>query len=268
MNDGGIWAEFTIRASATAFVVIFIAWMAVRVGPAMGGILVGLPIVLAPGFYFLLRDYNAEFVSQAAAGALFSLSATQVFLAAYVATSRKGALVAILCSVLAWAVVAIPLSLLSHDPLLGGLLFLLMTYAMHFLGRRLLSPAATKMAGINWNLLFARGVAAGLLVGVVTLLAGTLGSSFAGLLMAFPVGFSVVALSLHLDHGAVAAAQTMQAGIGGVPSLAVFTLALSLALHMMPPDAAFLAALLLSCLATALFTVLARRKQRRPAPAR
>lgn len=268
MSDGGLWAEFAIRAFATAFIVIFIAWVAVRLGPTIGGILVGLPIVLAPGFYFLLRDYDASFVAQAATGALFSLSATQVFLAAYVATSPKGPLVAILCAILVWAVVALPLSLLPHAPFPGAVLFLLMTWGMHHVGHRFLPPTAAKMSGMNWNLLIARGIAAGLLVGFVTLIASSLGSSLAGLLLAFPIGFSVIALSLHLDHGAAAAAQTMHAGIGGVPSLAVFTLSLSLAVHLLSPAGAFLVALLLSFLTTALFTVAARRRQRRRAPAR
>lgn len=268
MSDAGLWAEFAIRAFATAFVVIFIAWVAVRLGPTIGGILVGLPIVLAPGFYFLLADYDGGFVAQAATGALFSLSATQVFLAAYVAASPKGPLLAILSAILAWAVVAFPLSLLPHAPLPGALLFLLATWGMHHFGRRFLPPVAAAMSGVNWNLLLVRGIAAGLLVGFVTLLASSLGSSLAGLLMAFPIGFSVIALSLHMDHGAAAAAQTMHAGIGGVPSLAVFTFSLAVAVHMLPPAASFLLALFLSFLTTALFTFAARRRQQRALPAR
>lgn len=266
MSDAGLWMDFLGRASATAFVVVFIAWAAVRLGPAMGGILVGLPIVLAPGFYFLLRDYEPSFVAETAAGALFSLAATQVFLATYVTLSRRGALPAIGCSVLAWAAAALLLKELPHPPLLGGLLFVLVSLGLYRLTRRSVPPAGPGLRGMNWKLLIARGVSAGLLVALVTLLAATLGSTFAGLLIAFPIGFSVVALSLHLDYGAAAAAQALHAGIGGVTSLAAFTLSLALALRVMPPEAAFLLALLLSLLTTAFSSFVVVRRRRRPVP--
>src|SRR5690606_39456127 len=82
-------AELLVRVCATGFVVVFVAWLAARLGPVAGGILVGLPIVLAPGFFFMLREQPPAFVAAAAAGALFSLAGTQVFLGAYVAAASR-----------------------------------------------------------------------------------------------------------------------------------------------------------------------------------
>lgn len=261
MTDGVI-AEFAIRAAATAFIVIFIAWAAVRLGPAIGGVLAGLPIILAPGFYFLLHDHTAEFAAQAAAGSLFSLSATQIFLAAYGANARKGPLVAILFSLLAWTMFALPLSYAPHNPIAGAILFAVMTYGLHSFGRRFLDPAQPRTAGTRWSLLILRGVAAGLLVGIVTLFAPILGSSVSGLLLAFPIGFSVVALSLHIDHGGAVAGRTTHAGLVGVSSLAVFTFVLAITLRDLSPAAAFAVALCASLAATALMASMARYRQR------
>ncbi|WP_274427036.1 hypothetical protein [Chelativorans sp. YIM 93263] len=261
MTDGVI-AEFAVRAVATASIVIFIAWAAVRLGPAIGGILAGLPIILAPGFYFLLHDHTPEFAARAATGSLFSLSATQVFLAAYGASARKGPLAAILFSLLAWSVVALPLSRIPHFPVVGALLFTAVTFGLHSFGRRFLDPAQPKTAGTRWSLLILRGVAAGLLVGIVTLFAPILGSSVSGLLLAFPIGFSVVALSLHLDHGGAVAGRTTHAGLVGVSSLAVFTFVLAITLRELSPAAAFAVALCASLVATALMTGMARHRQR------
>ena len=53
-----------------------------RLGPAVGGALAGLPIVLGPGFFFLMREAEAGFVAQAATALLGdvkpALSATRI----------------------------------------------------------------------------------------------------------------------------------------------------------------------------------------------
>ena len=260
---GGFWLEFLVRACGTGAVVVAVAWAAARLGPVLGGILVGLPIVLAPGFFFLLREESPQFVAVVAGGALFSLMAVQVFLGAYILASRGGsAVAALIAATAAWCVVALPLSALPHPPLAGAALFMAATVGLWLSGRRFLPPPQAPAAATRWLLLIARGVAAGVLVGVVTLAARMLGPALAGTLLAFPVGFSVVLLSLHLDHGAGIAAQTAHAGLAGVTSLAAFVLALALLLPAMAPWAAFAASLLASLATTAFLGFAARGRLR------
>lgn len=252
--------ELLVRVCATGFVVIFVAWLAARLGPVAGGILVGLPIVMAPGFFFMLREQPPAFVAAAAGGALFSLVGTQVYLGAYVAAApRLGAAGAALAAIAGWCATAIPLAFVPHPAWAGAALFAAVSVGLRMGCARLL-PARTRAAGpTRWSLLIARAVAAGLLVGLVTLAAARLGPALAGTLIAFPIGFSVVLLSLNIDHGPAMAARTAHAGLLGVVSLAVFSLALALALAILSPWIAFLAALAASLAATALAGLVARR---------
>lgn len=260
-HDDWFWLEFLVRVGATAFVVVAVAWLAARLGPVVGGIVVGLPIVLAPGFFFMLREQPPAFVALAAAGALFSLAGTQAFLGAYVAAAaRLGAAGTAIAGVAGWAATAIPLAFVPHSPWAGAALFLAVTVALRLACARLLPAAAAPAGPTRWSLLIARGVAAGVLVGLVTLAASRLGPSLAGTLIAFPVGFSVILLSLNLDHGAAMAARTAYAGLLGVASLAAFCLALSVALAWLSPWTAYLSALVVSLVVTSLTSLAMRRR--------
>lgn len=253
MSADWLGAELLVRVCATGFVVVFVAWLAARLGPVAGGILVGLPIVLAPGFFFLLRDQPPDFVASAAIGALFSLIGTQVFLGAYIAAAtRLGAIGATLAAIAGWCATAIPLAFLPHPAWAGAALFAAVTIAMRLGCARLLPDHRPAAGGTRWSLLIARAVAAGLLIGVVTLASTRLGPALAGTLVAFPIGFCVILLSLNLDHGPAMAVRTAHAGLIGVVSLAIFSLVLSLALAVLSPWIAFLAALGASLVVTAL----------------
>ena len=254
------WAAFIARMAGTAFIVVTISWIAARLGPTVGGVVVGLPIVLAPGFGFMLFDHAPAFVAEASAGALFSLAATQVFLLIFVAMSRgSGPFLSVAGGALAWLLLAVPLSVLPHDPLIGAALFIAVTFAARHIGRRWVQGGPANAAGTNWGLLILRGLVAGILVGGVTLGASALGPAFSGAMMAFPIGFTVIAISLHLDHGGRFAGQTAYAGLAGLFSLAAFSLCLALFLGRMPTLAAFVLALAASVIATLFLTMRARR---------
>ena len=260
MTDWGLWAEFFIRATATGFVVVFIAWSAARLGPAIGGVLAGLPIVLAPGFFFLVRDQHPLFVSDMAAGTLFSMIATQGFLFAYLWSARTvGPLGATILAIAAWCVFAVPLSLVPHHLVLGALIFVAATVFARLVGKNLVLPLAPVATPTRWPALVARGVAAGILVGVVTLLSPALGPALAGALLGFPIGFCVILLSLNLDHGSTMAGRTAFAGLLGVASLATFSGMLSATLLVLPPWPAYLSALAASLVLTAVMTQLTRQ---------
>lgn len=260
--ESWFWAEFLIRVFATAFVVVFVAWLAARLGPLVGGIVVGLPIVLAPGFFFLLREQPASFVALTATGALFSLAGTQVFLGAYVAAvSKLNPAAATLAAAAGWCAAVVPLAILPQSPWAGAALFVAVTIAVRLSCGRLLPQDARPAAATRWSLLIARGAAAGLLVGAVTLAASRLGASLAGTLLAFPVGFCVILLSLNLDHGAAMAARTAYAGLIGVGSLAAFCLTLALTLGWLPPWTAYLFSLAASLAATALAGLATRTRR-------
>ncbi|WP_322895572.1 MULTISPECIES: hypothetical protein [unclassified Yoonia] len=255
-----IWAAFLARVAGTGFVVVAISWIAARMGPKVGGIVVGLPIVLAPGFGFMLLDHSSDFVAQAAAGALFSLAATQIFLLVFFAISRSsGPAFSVGGAAAIWALLALPLSIMPHHPVIGAGLFIAVTIIARKIGQQWAVGQTAQVSGTKWRLLVLRGLLAGLLVGMVTLGATAIGPAFSGAIMAFPIGFTVIGISLHLDHGGHFAGQTAYAGLNGLYSLAGFCLCLALLMGQMAALPSFILALSMSVLITLL---LMRRAQR------
>ena len=252
--------ELLVRTLATAAIVISVVLVAARAGPAIGGVLVGLPIVLAPGYFFLLREQSADFVAHAATGSLVSLSATQVFLFVYIVAARRLAPVTTLAlAALAWAGASFLLGLFGPGLVAGSLCFAFVTVVARRIGRGCVVPVAPASPRRAFALLILRGVVAGLLVAVVSLSSSAFGTVLSGALMAFPVGFSAIGFSLHRDFGAAMAARTAYASLYGLTSLAVFCLALALALGHLPSPHAFFLALAMSVATTMIGLALTRR---------
>lgn len=94
--------------AATALVVVLVSWSVGVFGPLIGGALAGLPMVLGPGFYFLSQQFPADYVQQAATYAVYSLSATQLFLLLIILCAPTlSPWRTLLCAVAGWAVAAL-----------------------------------------------------------------------------------------------------------------------------------------------------------------
>ena len=226
-----IAVELASRVIATALIVIGITLAVERLGPRLGGGLAGLPIVIGPGFFFLIRENDAAFSADAAAYSLLSLCATEVFLLGYcAAAARLSAGLSLLAASAAWLAVAFLLSNMPPWPVPGLLLFLAVAIAARRTARRFLSAERPRSAKPGASLLVARGFAAGVLVAVATLAADQLGSGWSGFLMTFPIGFSVVSITVHQRSGPATAIATLHAGMVGVASLAAFSFTLSVML--------------------------------------
>jgi hypothetical protein len=255
MTGATFWLEFAVRVFASGLIVLTVAWAAARLGPAIGGVLAGLPIVLAPGFFFLIAEADANFVSEMAAGTLFSMIATQGFLLAYIwATPRAGPLLALGMAALTWVLIALPLNTVAHGLVVGVAGFALTTVGAWLIGRRFVSTDLPAMAPPAGAKLVFRGIAAGLLVGSVTVASPLLGPSLAGAMLGFPIGFCVILLSLDLDYGSAVAGRTAHSGLLGVVSLATFSAVLSYGAGQVSAWTGFLAALSASVLVTLVLT--------------
>lgn len=239
--------ELLVRMAATASVVVAVSWAVGAFGPRIGGALAGLPIVLGPGFYFLAQQAPADFAARAATYAVLSLCATQCFLLAYViAAGRKGPASALGIAFLAWACGALVARQAPGWPLAGAVLFALATLTAWRVGGPFVpaAPRAKGKAGVV--LLLVRGGLAGLLVAGVTTAASWLGPADAGLLMAFPIGFTVMALTIHQQMGAAVVAATLHSALLGTVGLAGFCFTLALTLPHWPPLMALAAGMAVS----------------------
>jgi uncharacterized membrane protein (GlpM family) len=244
--------ELVVRAATTAIFVVLVGLAVVRLGPTVGGVIAGLPIILGPGFYFLARCEPAAFVADAAAYALISLTATQVFLTVYLLLAKRVSSSASLgLSVAVWLAAAVPLRLLPPLPLLGIVLFTVVTIACRKLTDQYRNDQPPSANNLNLGSVLLRATLGGVLVASITAGAAQLSPSWSGLFLAFPVGFSVVAVTVHRQHGETVLAATLHSALGGALSLAAFCATLAVAVQRLSPDAGLLTALAASLAATA-----------------
>ena len=253
----------TVRILTTAFVVMAVSWAVGAFGPFIGGALAGLPIILGPGFYFLAMEAPAAFVAQAASYALLSLCATQCFLLAYIATAENlrpwGALV---CAIGTWVLVALLLQLLPARPIVGTLAFAVATGLCLSFGRRFVRHGAPVKGKAGFGLLATRGMLAGALVAAVTTASHWLGSAGAGLLLAFPIGYTVVAMTIHHTLGSASVITTLYSALLGTASLAGFCMTLAFTAASLPSSAAISLAIVISVLTTLMIVIGAQRRRR------
>ena len=215
--------------AATAVVVIAVSWSVGAFGPLVGGALAGLPMVLGPAFFFLIQQASPAFVAETATYTLHALSATQLFLLAYILAARRARpLAALACAATAWGLAATLCKQLPPWPGLGLLLFLVVTAAAlrASAGLARSAPASSRQAALHVLLL--RGALAGALVAGITLAAEWLGPAGAGVLLAFPVGYTVIATTVHEKLGAGTAMATLRSALLGGGSLAMFSLMMAL----------------------------------------
>lgn len=191
-----------IKLIATALVVIGVSVTVARLGPRLGGILAGTPIVLGPGYFFMLQEQSAEFVRAAVLSTLHALVATLLFSSCYVITAvRLGALASLGLATLCWIPAALLFSLLPGGILVAVLLYVAVLIVAEGIRRALDLQQPVVVARSGWFDLLLRGLLAGLMVGVATTLATSSGPVLSGVLVGFPVGLFTIGWTLHQRYG-------------------------------------------------------------------
>lgn len=261
--------ELAFRMVTTSFIVIAVALAVGRFGPLIGGAIAGLPIVLGPGFYFLIAKAPASFVSEAATYSVLSLCATQAFTLAYIATAaNRSPIVAITVATASWFICVAVLRLLPPDPWLGVFLFILITALARKGAARFHRKTVRIKRTESLTLLLLRGGLAGVLVAIVTAAAHRLGPDWSGLLMAYPIGYTVIAVTIHRQFGSNILIATLTSTLLGTGSLAAFCASLALALRILPPYLAFTGALVISFAVTTGLVIFNHSKLTRSASSR
>ncbi|SFU88230.1 hypothetical protein [Halomonas korlensis] len=234
-----------IKLLATAGIVILVALSVGRLGPRLGGILAGTPVILGPGYFFMLREQAAGFVQDAVLFTLHALVATLLFTVCFVMTAtRLSALRSLALASLLWVPGAL---LFTQIP--GGLLAAIAAYLVVLLvaegvnrWQQLGQPVVVASSG--WLDLLLRGLLAGAVVSLATTLAARSGPELSGVILGFPVGILTIAWALHERYGAEVARMTVSMtqrgmlsllafcavsylGVGHLPGMLVFTLSLA-----------------------------------------
>ncbi|SDL20415.1 hypothetical protein SAMN05192555_10372 [Franzmannia pantelleriensis] len=232
---------------ATAVVVIGVSIAVGKLGPRLGGIIAGMPIVLGPGYFFMLQEQSPAFIREAALSTLHALVATLVFTICFVVSAKRmGARASLTLAALCW----IP-SVLLFLQLPGGVTMAVLMYALVLLlaesvKRYLRLTPPRVVAASGWFDLVLRGVLAGVLVSVATTVAASAGPLLSGILVGFPIGLLTIGWTLHQRYGVEVARATVSMAQQGMLSLVAFGLVTALLAGSVPPLVTFLLALLAS----------------------
>lgn len=219
-----------------------------RWGVAAGGWAAATPVVAGPVLLVFASDHGERFGSQAASSATVGLVSLAIFTTVYARTARSG-LAWPLCLLSGWAafiVTTIPLSFLAI-PTPFALLLALAGFA---LCRKALGEGAS-VAGSGRRLpadIPLRMLAAFALVLVLSVVAGTLGPRTSGLIAPFPIIGSVMAAFTHVTRGRESLHAYTEALLRGLPSFALFTATVAVALEPLGTGGAFLLATLVSAM--------------------
>ncbi|MDI5920813.1 hypothetical protein QLQ86_08440 [Halomonas sp. LR5S13] len=249
---------------ATALVVVGVSISVGKLGPRLGGILAGTPIVLGPGYFFMLQERPAEFIEVAALSTLHALVATLLFSICFVVSAhRMGALASLGLATLCWIPAAIVFSLMPGGVWLAVLLYAGVLLLAEGVKRalRLNQPAVVATSG--WFDLVLRGLLAGVLVSVATTLAARSGPLLSGMLVGFPVGLFTIGWTLHQRYGAEVARATVGAAQQGMLSLVAFAVVTATLVSITPPMVTFLLSLAASISVSALLFLRSQWRVRR-----
>ncbi len=255
------FAAAGLRGLSVALFVGGVVYVMERTRPFIGGIVLALPIVVGPSYFFLNLQQDADFMRQAIVVALGMIGAVLCFLTAYIRLiGRQAAPVALLGALLAWLLAALIVRYLPPElPWMLG--FALAAALLAWLANRgvvqLAGNGSSSKPSPGYDVTL-RGLCAGLLVALVTLLANRLGPLGSGLLATFPVALTVVCLFLLRRFDRFTARAALASTQIGLSSHAAFFITL-LALPGLAAGWRFAAASLASA-AWAAGLALARRR--------
>jgi hypothetical protein len=210
-----------------------------RWGPAVGGLLVALPLTSGPVAFFLAIDPGPAFAVAAMSGALAGLVAICGFAAGYAAVGpRRGPWAGFAAASAAFVVVGVALQPVVGAPawVLAALAVGAAAVVLRFLpvveGRR--APRRPP----PWDLP-GRMVVGTAIVVLVTGAAVALGPRLSGLAATFPVYVAVLAVFGQLHEGPAAAIDVLRGLLAGLPGTAAFYLVVAAGLERLGIPATF-----------------------------
>jgi len=257
LSIGLMLVPMLTRVIVAAFIVILVAKLVVRLGPSMGGLIAGLPVGLGPGFYFLMLESDSSFLYKSVLYSLVALSATQVFLCAYLILAKFfKPMSCALVSVVIWILLASSLYQVNFNLLQAVFFFCFSTTVTRYVGSFFVGKELFEKKSENDLILFLRAVVGGIIISVVTVFASRLGAHLSGILLAFPIAYILISFNIHQVFGKSIVTGVVYSALFGTISLAVFCVAFTILLQMVPLIYVLVLSLFGSVFVTALMLIL------------
>jgi hypothetical protein len=230
-----------------------------RWGPAVNGLLVGLPLTTGPISFILAHMFGMEFAAKAATGNLAGQISMCVFCLTYSLSAQKSKwLASALISIAAYMLTTFFLNKISWQLLPSFIILLfVITLTARFIPREPVSsyPAIHP----KWDLP-ARMIVATTFVVLLTTVADVLGPQLSGLISTFPIFGVVFAAFTHSQQGANAAANLLHGIVLGSVAYAFFFLTIGVGLTHLGIALTYPLALLAIVLVNGIFYFITRRK--------
>jgi uncharacterized membrane protein (GlpM family) len=227
---------------------LFVALIALagrRWGAKVAGLLSGFPIIAGPIVYFLYFDQGVEFAKAAAAATIAGVVPLSSFCFTYAWLARKFSWkLAVLASLLVYGVLGVLILKLELSLIESFLLSsAVVVIQIKFSPKHLISISNTPVSNTE---VIIRMMAAACLVLLVTFFANTLGAGYSGVLAAFPLASTLIAVFSHKYHSAYHAIDSLKALKFGLLSMPAFFLTLCLMLKQHTFHQAFLLSILVA----------------------
>lgn len=227
-------------------------------GHRVSGWLTSMPLVAGPIVIVLLIEQGPAFVGRVSVAMLMALPAIAAHVVAFAHVSRRfGWATSLLSGWAAFVVAALPLSLLEGSLWLGVVLTWLALALAYALLPRTTAPRGP-VAVPRVEILLRVASAVGLMFGI-SYAADHFGARVSGMLMAFPIGGSVLPAFTRALHGVDASVLLMRGFTLGMFAFPVFFVGLALALPVMHPVPAFAIGLVATTATHALIAQASRR---------
>lgn len=211
---------FVIKLLVAPTLTAFATLLARRFGQSIAGWLVGFPFTSAPVSVFLAIEHGNDFAAAAATGSIASALAAGIFALAYAHSSHRGWLFATTVATLFWAVVAATLRAIAFAPLvLTVLAWAVFAIAIRLMPRA--GPIAPPQPPSRWDLPARMLVATALVLGV-TSAAPILGPFTSGVITAFPLYATVLAVFAQRASGPDAGIAVMRGLLAGAFAFVAF----------------------------------------------
>lgn len=222
-----------------------------RFGQATGGWLVGLPLTSGPIALFLAIEQGSQFAQLAAAGSLKGTVAQALFATAYVRLGRRWHWsMCLLCGTVSFLAAGLVLDRLDLSTFaLIVIACAALATALWMIGAPAIGEESTEAP--PWDLPVRMLVATGLLL-LITSVANVIGPGLSGLAATFPLFAIVLACFAHQRHGAPAAHSVFRGLMLGLFGFVAFFAAVSLLITRAGLASAFVAALVVNLVVSAL----------------
>lgn len=204
------WYGLALKMAMTAIVVVVTSLVVERSGAFVGALIASLPTAADAAYVILAYEHPASFIAASSVGTVAACAAVSIFCLCYsVLAQRYGLLLCLAVSLLVWFAVAAALRLFVWSPLTASILNAIVFGSTVPLSWRYRASGPVRKFLRTPLDIPLRGLAAAIVVAIVTTASYSIGSFASGMFAIFPIVMCSSAVILHPRIGGKATASML-----------------------------------------------------------